>query len=382
MNIKRIISACFRKVLSILTFVVPKKKGMLLFVPLHDTNKITGNIKALFDYGIINEPNFELIYWVQNQKVYDFLNAKNYKVIKGSVKLVWYSLRAEHIIIDAATTVFNFKNVSIIQLWHGAGIKNVGFANDNTDLYTRNLLKNHYNTYRFVTAISEYDKEMHNAKFEIRTALVTGLARNDAFFQDKSVTDSVKTKYGLQNYSTIITYAPTFRDHFTKPNFTENFWNTFNEYLKNKNQIFVIKKHPWDAFFKVPENLSNVVDLTKEIEDVQELLIVTDILISDYSSIVTDFSITKRPVIYYMFDHQLYLEKCRSMFDDVEDVLPGPFVYDENELLRYIDDLSWQNEPDTEMKIQKFKDKFHKYFDGNSSKRIFDEIKKLNCNVE
>ncbi len=374
--ISRIKSFIFRTILNVLSFIIPKKKNLLFYVSIHDPNKFAGNLKFLYLYANANEPKFKSVFFARNQKVYNEVNELGFPVVKGAHNLLWYTLRAQHIIIDATTGFMSFKGISLIQLWHGAGIKNVGMANKNIDNYTRKIYQLHFDRYRFVTAISDYDKQMHNVKFNIKSAIVTGLARNDAFFQDQAVTDRIKKKYALESYSKIITYAPTFRDHFTQDNFSQDFWRTFNDYLKIRNQVFIIKKHPWDEFFIVPDNLSNVFDLTKSVEDVQELLIVTDLLISDYSSIVTDFSITKRPIIYYMFDHQLYLEKCRSMFDNIEDALPGPFVYHENELLQYIDDLSWTNDPRQSELINKFMNKFHKYFDGNSSKRIFEEIKR------
>src|SRR5699024_4605719 len=143
------------------------------------------------------------------------------------------------------------------------------------------------------------------------------------------------------------------------------------------NAVFVVKKHPWDRHLKVPQNLKNIIDLTHEIADVQELLVITDSLITDYSGIMTDFAITGRPILLYTYDLEEYLANCRTFYYDIKEILPKPFIYEEKELLDKIKDSAWQQDPEVQESYKKFQQKFHQYLDGNSSKRVMEEIKKL-----
>ena len=79
-------------------------------------------------------------------------------------------------------------------------------------------------------------------------------------------------------------------------------------------------------------------------------MIITDLLISDYSGIITDFVITDKPVILYMYDFQLYLENCRSMYFDLEEILPKPFVFKEEDLLEKIINSDWTKDKKAELK--------------------------------
>src|SRR5690606_3485094 len=108
----------------------------------------------------------------------------------------------------------------------------------------------------------------------------------------------------------------------------------FNEYLHKNNILLVIKRHPFDKTHF--QSLSNIKDYSDNIVDVQELLVCTDILITDYSSVFFDFSLTNRPIIFYAYDYNEYLENCRGMYFDYYKEMLGPFARNESELLHLI----------------------------------------------
>lgn len=359
---------------------ISKRRKRLLFIPSHQLGTFEGNLKVFCNYVNDSHSDFQCyVYLAGDKKNRDFSTMDNrYIIFRSQVRLIWEFLKAEHIIIDGTNPYLISKHMSVIQLWHGCGLKNVGLDNQNTDKQLMKLFKKHFKAYRLVTALSEFDRLKHNSNFNITTAKITGIARNDLFFKSQSDIEEIKHKHGLLKFDRIITYAPTFRDNYTVDNFSKEFWTELNSQLSKENDVLLIKKHPWDRFFDVPQKLTNIVDLSPTVKDVQELLIITDLLISDYSSIVTDFAITKRPVLYYFFDHELYLEKCRSMSDDIEDILPGPFIYNEMDLLFYLKDNKWMESADLKNKVEAFKIKFHKYLDGRSSERIFNAMINLN----
>src|SRR5699024_2288495 len=175
----------------------------------------------------------------------------------------------------------------------------------------------------------------------------------------------------------IIAYAPTFRDHPTQPPFSDSFYKELQHYLQKTNGILVIKKHPVDKFLKLNKEYPNIKDLSANISDIQDLLVVADLLISDYSSVSTDFSLTGRPILIYAYDLQAYIENCRTLYYDLEAVLPQPFVKEERELLDKIRNLEWVEQLEIKESYTRFRNSFHKYTDGKSSQRVVQEIKKL-----
>lgn len=109
--------------------------------------------------------------------------------------------------------------------------------------------------------------------------------------------------------------------------------------------------------------------------DTQELLRITDILITDYSSCYFDFLLTEKPIIFYPFDFKEY-SKSQGFFFDYQKVNPGKIVYNEDSLIDAIEDYLINPEIDKQRRI-KLKNKFHKHQDGQYSKRVFLEIRKL-----
>src|SRR5690554_653525 len=375
---KKLLKDLFFFMIGILSYVVPKEKNLYAYLPIHDKNKFSGNIRALFLYSTINHPEITNVLITTNSKVYDEVKKMGYQVIHNQLKTVWCMLKAEHLIIDATTNTLFFGRFSIIQLWHGTGFKKVGLLNNNADKNDLKRFNKHYKKYGFVVANSESDSIRKNDTFGRGIALTTGSPRNDFFFSDKMQVGLIKEKYGISNFEKIITYAPTFRDFETTPPFTDGFWIKLNKQLKQSNSLFVVKKHPWDKYLNVPDNFSNIKDLSVLVADVQELLLISDMLISDYSSIMTDFAITNKSIIVYNYDYEQYEKTCREMYYDLEEVLPKPFVKDENDLLEKISDLSWTQEILAKESYASFRNKFHYFLDGNSSERVLAEIMNLN----
>ena len=96
----------------------------------------------------------------------------------------------------------------------------------------------------------------------------------------------------------------------------------------------------------------------------------TDVLITDYSSIAVDFCLTNRPIIFYIYDYNEYISKCRTLYCDIRNVAPRPFAYTQEELFSFLRDMSWYYDPKYRTKYEKFKEMFHKYKDGNSCERV------------
>lgn len=366
-----------------LTWVVPKKKNYLVFLPLHEKNKFSDNIKELILHTHENHyAEYKTCLLCYTVKVEQEAENKGLDTATNEISRVWALLRADHIILDAYTKRFKYGKYSFIQLWHGIGFKHVGLLRENLNKKNKNRVSRYnriYNKCQFIVCSSKSNKERQEKAFGINRGIVTGYPRNDIFFKSDigGIKEKLKKKYGLSDYNRVIAYTPTYRDSNTLSPFTNNFWKKLQKFLKNEKALFLIKKHPWDRHLKVPDNFSNIKDLSTKINNTQELLLMTDLLITDYSSIMTDFAITGRPILLYTYDMEEYLANCRTFYYDIKEILPKPFIYDEKELLSKIKDSAWQQDSEVQESYKNFQQKFHQYLDGNSSKRVMEEIKKL-----
>jgi CDP-glycerol glycerophosphotransferase len=220
-----------------------------------------------------------------------------------------------------------------------------------------------------IIASSEEDKARKVRSFRNTNVVITGNPRNDYLIANASrklelIPDN------LRQFDKIITYAPTFRDSGIHVPFSEAFMDKLQEYLAKKNYLFLVKSHPKDTGLRLPSSSDNILNSAEISLDIQSILAVTDILVSDYSGIVTDFSLTKRPLIFYVYDYADYVLKSREFYYDYKKTLPGPFLTEETELIKYFDDMSWYLDSNYQEKYEKFIRLFNKYDDCNSTARV------------
>lgn len=363
--------------LGFFSYLIPKKKNSYAFVSFFDRKKFSGNLKSFLLYVHESHPEIETTYVGNNKDVVKEVEEHNIKTASRPLSLFWTVLRAEHVFIDASTFFFSVGRFSVVQLWHGTGFKNIALLNRNTKNIIRYYFKKATRKYRIVVCTSESDCKKKGKSFETENVVATGLPRNDELFVDEKVENELLEKYKLERYDKIITYAPTWRDFPTKQPFSEEFWRKLNNYLVQNNSFFLVVKHPYSSFLKIPTAYSNIGDYTKVINDIQEILVVTDFLITDYSSVITDYAIMDKPFLIYAYDLELYIENCRSFGYDLKEVLPNPILKTEDELLEKLIDTSWKNSPEVIEEHEEFKNMFHKYCDGNSCERVMEEVLSL-----
>lgn len=359
------------------TYVIPKKRNLYAFLPIHDSRKFSGNIKSHLLYVKENHPELHCVLLTSHKNVAQEAEKLGIRTTSNKISFYWNKFRAELIFVDASAGSLGYGRYKFVQLWHGAGFKYVGILWEKEEKPTekrRKIYRKIYDRCELVAATSESNAEIQNRSFVTDKATITGYPRNDLFFLNSGFPESIRKKYGLETYNQIITYAPTFRDKQTHPPFSAEFWRKLNTLLEEKNEILVIKKHPYEKFLIPPDSFSHVKDVTEKISDTQELLLITDILITDYSSISTDFAITKKPIVIYAYDLEEYMQNCRGMAYDLEKTLPKPFIKTEAQLLEILQDRSWFELPEVKKSYEKFRKTFHHYLDGNASRRIMEKI--------
>ena len=264
---------------------------------------------------------------------------------------------------------FNNKT-SVIQLWHAPGaFKKFGGSVENASML-KQISKN--TDYLIIT--SEYITDHYSEAFQIDKSKIKalGLPRADYYFEKhdtKKLRDSFNKKYNLNSNKKIILYAPTFREN-------KEFNNVFNyldidEFNKKLSDeyILVLRLHPKIKKFYSSDITGNgdYIDCS-DYKNEQELLLISDILITDYSSIMIEFGLLKKPVIFFAYDLDNYLSNERGFYLDYKKDLPGPIVFSTDELISAI-----VNGVDTS-KLESFIKMEAGAVDGNSSKRIVDFV--------
>lgn len=264
-----------------------------------------------------------------------------------------------------------------VQLWHGVALKKIG--RDAVKEGNLNILENIKNKIinvwedsdLYIAPSEEYGSKVKSAfNAPDNKILKTGQPRNDMFFYENNARHKFPSKK-------IITYMPTFRDNksfvfdFSKLKHEDE--EALNSVLNKYNAVIIQKKHFVNAsgskFNKSTEE--NVINLSKV--DTQELLLSTDLLITDYSSCYFDFLLLNRPIIHFVYDYKYYSEKDRGLYYNLKDVCGGKICYDFNSLLQYIEE--YLNNPDLDSpERDKVRKRFVTYDDGKSSDKIIKYI--------
>jgi len=236
-----------------------------------------------------------------------------------------------------------------------------------------------------VVSSSEETKALLSRIFNVKNVKVTGYPKYDALFLNNFGNTKINNfflEYKKKGFK-LGMYAPTYRKNkeFDIVNYLIQNLNTINKRLREMKIILAIRLHP--ANFRevtikhskenfIKSNIRIVNDMEIE-QDIYSILSIFDFLITDYSSIFFDYFLLDRPIIFTPFDIEQYIQDNDQFLYDYEKITPGPKARDWNEVLEYIYEIS--NFPDKYQKErEKIRNIFHKYIDGNNSKRVYEMI--------
>ncbi|MDN4071993.1 CDP-glycerol glycerophosphotransferase family protein [Fictibacillus terranigra] len=271
-----------------------------------------------------------------------------------------------------------FKKVTeCIQLWHAAGaIKTFGLKDKSISFRSQRAHKRFLNVYKNfhkVVVGSDAMADIFKEAFQLSSAnfLRTGVPRTDLFF-NKKWTSEVKEKLYGENYilkdKKVILYAPTYRDHHLEEFDLQLDFDLLQRELGDE-YVILLRSHPV---------LKDKVDVEKHYPgfvfdyssgwDINEILLVTDLLITDYSSIPYEFSLLNRPMIFYPYDLEEY-SKTRGLWDNYENLVPGPVVFDTREMIKVIKEKGYDMN-----KVQQFSAIWNQYHFGHSSRLLAEYI--------
>lgn len=362
-----------------LSYLIPKKKGLIAFWPYQDETKFGGNLKPVFLELIKRRGRGDVVWLTRNRKSALRMKRHGYRVFHGKFRLIFMLLRSHVIVLDTVYPIatgfppFAWGRFHIVQLWHGTGFKEIGFRHAGAPNSPREIRSSAKQTV-LVPASSEADRVRKSLSFATDNVVVTGSPRNDIFFAPEDHTQksrgAIRMSLGIPPDSRVILYAPTFRDHQKALPFSEDFAEFADQVLARSSSYLVIKRHPLDHGFVPPVGHERIIDASETIDDTQDLLLASDVLVTDYSGIVTDFILLDRPVIFFLYDYEDYQRSCRDFYYDFLETVPGPIINNEKEMLRLAAETCWFHDADYRKRYKAFVTKFHKHRDGCSTQRV------------
>jgi len=134
----------------------------------------------------------------------------------------------------------------------------------------------------------------------------------------------------------------------------------------------LLKAHLYEKKNKF-KKISNIKSVKKD-TDIQELLFISDILITDYSSVYCDYLLLDRPILFFTYDYEKFMKRGRGFYYDFKNIAPGPLIFTGKELIKAIKNIS---KIDEMYKTKRLKTRliYHKFVDGNSTERLLKYLK-------
>lgn len=266
----------------------------------------------------------------------------------------------------------------IVQLWHACGaFKTFGFTRIGKPKGSPQPTRMH-RSYDYVTVSSDYCRKCHSEGFGIATKNIvpTGIARTDIFFDEEykqNFRNKFYKEYPNLKDKKIILFAPTFRGDIKQTARYPMELFDIHEVCETLGEDYavIIKHHPFvTEQHPIPDEYKDrVIDLSESTE-INDLLFVSDIIISDYSSLVFEASLLNIPMLFYAYDLQAYI-KSRDFYFDFKLYIPGKICTSLYTLLQAIKEEDFETE-----KIERFRNMFFDDLDGKSSERIANLIYK------
>jgi CDP-glycerol glycerophosphotransferase len=271
-----------------------------------------------------------------------------------------------------------------IQTWHGSALKTMGF--DRPQLRTGSRPEQ----IAYQQVIDRFDHFLIRSEHDARTLapafrlpesklVRSGYPRNDALVAaarggedtgGRSAGRALARELGVPEDRTVLLYAPTFRGDaaggirpFRSPfDFTE-FADRFGDRC-----TLLVRSHYLNSVVLPPGVGDRVIDVSS-VHDITPLLLAADALITDYSSVMFDYALLNRPMVFLVHDYDAYAGEDRGVYFDLAEKAPGPLVRDAAELYEVLDDLA-SADRDWAHRRKRFVEEFGEYDRGDAARRV------------
>ena len=325
-----------------------------LFIPIDDklvlisahSRKYNDSPRALYEYMIAHPGkygDFKIVWALEDPKNV-IIPGNAIKIKADTPQYFLTALKAKYWItcVNIERSLhFKKKGCRYLNTWHGLSINHCGNAVPGRKDFD-------FSNIDYMCYESEYHKNILIRDFLCRedAMIPTGLPRNDTLYiTTKEEIIALKEKLGLPLDKKVLLYTPTWRDstdmgktYSIKPPLTVSLWE--NE-LKD-DYVMLLRTHAYTNKLLGIEFNDFVRDMS-QYPNINDLFKVADILISDYSSCIADFSILERPIICFGYDYEEYCN-IRGLYIDMEKDMPSGVKRTEDEVIQHIKTMNYTSE--------------------------------------
>ncbi|MEY8752195.1 CDP-glycerol glycerophosphotransferase family protein [Alkalicoccobacillus gibsonii] len=361
---------------------LPTKNKLVMFES-YSGKQYSCNPKAMYEYMIRNKKDYELIWSVSKQNKAFFDSAGIPYVERLSLKWFFKMARAGYWVTNSRmpSWVPKPKHTTYIQTWHGTPLKRlvadmeeVHMPGTDREKYIAGFHEEAKN-WDYLLSPNRYSSEIFKRAFNYHGEIIEkGYPRNDDLIKRNNATDilALKSKYKVPYDKKVILYAPTWRDHeYYGPGKYKFKLQLDLELMKKElgdEYVIILRMHSFVAEnFNLEVFDGFVFDLSSGV-DITDLYLISDVLITDYSSVFFDYAILERPMLFFTYDIELYRGKIRGFYFDLEKEAPGPLIMNTRQIIEEIKNENFSSS------LQSFISRFNYLDNGSASKESVEAI--------
>ena len=348
--------------------------------------------KYIYEYLQKNYPGKYRFIWVIDKKGTK-VPYKHTKVKRFSIGYCYYLARCKYYIFNSRQPVWIEKREGnvFLQTWHGTPLKKLVFDLEDINSATPKYKKQTYKQSRswdYLVAANQYSSDIFRRCFIYDKAMLeTGYPRNDIMHWDNKddIAKELKEKLGIPKDKKTILYAPTWRDdeYYTKGQYKFSLKLDLN-LMKEKmgdDYVILLRTHYFIADSLDVTGLEGFAYNFSHYDDISELYLISDYLITDYSSVFFDYANLKRPMLFFTYDLEKYRDVLRGFYIDIEEELPGPLLYTTEEIIDTFKNIDEIEEKYKE-KYDVFYEKYCGWEDGQASRKVANAVFELEDRFE
>ncbi len=380
------------------SFLFPRNKNIWLFGSTFG-RRFADNPRYFYLYVSQMDSSIRAIWISHNKEIVEFLNEKGYEAYYNhSLKGIWYCLRGKVYCFDNYSKDISFwlsGGALKFNMWHGIPLKKIQADNifdkirhpkngwEKFKSFPRRLSDEKPSHYVLTT--SEYMKPIFKSAFQTEKVTTIGYPRVDGFAYNEikclctetelSVLRRIEKLLAADQSCKMIYYMPTFRDSETTF-FDVMDLQVFNDFLRENHYVFCTKLHPKSKLRKqFQETESDYIVNIDADTDPYVFISVSDMLVTDYSSIYFDYLFANKPIVFFDYDLEQYLKDSREMYFDYEEYTPGVKARTQEEFQQALKDVLEEDSFVTQRK--QLQEKIYEETERPICGKLIDEIRDI-----
>jgi CDP-glycerol glycerophosphotransferase len=296
--------------------------------------------------------------------------------------LAWLG-RAQYVVANGGMPIYWRKKRGqfYLQTWHGSPLKKLAYDIEQPQWARAGRYLRHFRRdvrgWDMLLSQSSFASDVQRGCFRYGGRILeSGYPRNDLLLSADAehVRAETRARLGLGDGVRVVLYAPTWRDTWTFE--LDLDLGAVADEL-GPDAVFLLRAHNHVAKTVVTEPHPRVMDVSR-IPDPRELLLAADVMVADYSSIIFDFALTRRPILFFTHDIEHYRDELRGMYIDLEADAPGPLLRTTPELVDALRELDGGGVPEGHReRYERFLEQHTEFDDGRAAERAVEAVFRL-----